>query len=94
MSSTMLHVRIDENVKEQAANTLASMGLTIPDAVRVFLMRVIADKALPFTVSATSIPNMESQAAIAETNEIIKKRNPRFKKAEDLFDDLEKNSGK
>jgi len=94
MPSTMLHVRIDENVKEQAANTLAAMGLTIPDAVRVFLMRVIADKALPFAVSATHVLNIESQTAIKETEEIIKNRSLRFKKVEDLFNDIEKNSGK
>ena len=39
----MVHVRVDEQIKTQAADTLATMGLTISDAVRVFLMRVVAD---------------------------------------------------
>lgn len=47
-ATTMVHVRIDENIKIQATETLASMGLTVSDAVRVFLTRVVADKELPF----------------------------------------------
>ena len=35
-TTTMVHVRVDENIKAQAAETLASMGLSISDAIRVF----------------------------------------------------------
>ena len=38
----MIHVRINEQVKKEATETLASMGLSVSDAVRVFLLRVIA----------------------------------------------------
>jgi DNA-damage-inducible protein J len=41
------------------------MGLSVSDAVRVFLMRVIADKQIPFTIS---VPNVETRAAIAEAD--------------------------
>ena len=69
-NTTMVHVRVDENVKAQAAETLASMGLTVSDAIRVFLTRVVADKELPFALKA---PNATSRVAIAEANEIIKR---------------------
>jgi DNA-damage-inducible protein J len=46
----MIHVRIDEEIKEQAAEALASMGLSVSDAVRVLLTRVAAEKALPFAL--------------------------------------------
>ena len=36
-TTTMVHVRVDENVKAQAAETLASMGLTVSDAIRVLI---------------------------------------------------------
>ena len=52
-TTTMVHVRVDENVKAQAAETLASMGLTVSDAIRVFLTRVVADKELPFAPQGT-----------------------------------------
>ncbi len=51
-TTTMVHVRIDGKIKEQAAETLASMGLTLSGAVRLFLTRVVADKELPFSLKA------------------------------------------
>ena len=52
MATTMVHVRVDEQVKAQATETLAAMGLSVSDAVRVFLMRVVAVKQLPFILKA------------------------------------------
>jgi len=74
-TTTMVHVRVDENVKAQAAQTLASMGLTLSDAIRVFLNRVVSDQELPFDLKA---PNATSRAAIAEANELIKSHRARF----------------
>lgn len=90
-TTTMVHVRVDENVKAQAAETLASMGLTVSDAIRVFLTRVVADKELPF---ALRVPNAETRAAMAEADEIARAHRARFATADALFDDLEKNSSK
>nr|WP_288120437.1 type II toxin-antitoxin system RelB/DinJ family antitoxin [Thiomonas sp.] len=90
-ATTMVHVRVDENVKAQAAETLASMGLTVSDAIRVFLTRVVADKELPFAIKA---PNAASRAAMAEASEIIKSRRARFASSDALIDDLEKVSSK
>lgn len=59
MTSTMLHVRIDVETKDQATAALAAMGLTVSDAVRVFLRRVATERALPFAVKA---PDMERPA--------------------------------
>ena len=87
-STAMVHVRLDEQVKVQATETLAAMGLSVSDAVRVFLMRVIADKQIPFTIA---VPNAETRSAIAEADEISRKRQSRFATGEQLFDDLEKN---
>ena len=86
-TTTMVHVRVDENVKAQAAETLASMGLTVSDAIRVFLTRVVADKELPF---ALRVPNAETRAAMAEADEIARAHRARFATADELFDDLEK----
>ncbi len=47
-ATAMIHVRVDEEVKAQATEALAAMGLSVSDAVRVFLKRVAAEKALPF----------------------------------------------
>ncbi len=88
MATTMVHVRVDEHLKAQAAETLAAMGLSVSDAVRVFLTRVVAEQQLPFALKA---PNAETRAAMAEADEITRTRRARFSTAAALFDDLEKN---
>ena len=90
-TTTMVHVRVDEHMKAQATETLAAMGLSVSDAVRVFLMRVVAEKQLPF---ALKVPNTETRAAMAEADAIAHKHHARFATATELFDDLEKNSDK
>jgi DNA-damage-inducible protein J len=90
-TTTMVHVRVDEKIKAQAAETLAAMGLSVSDAVRVFLMRVVADKQMPF---ALKVPNVETRSAMVEADEIASARRARFGTATELFDDLEKNSSK
>lgn len=86
-TTSMVHVRVDEKTKTQAAEILNSMGLTVSDAIRVFLTRIVADKALPFDLKA---PNETSRAAIAEADQMIQSRRSRFATADALLKDLEK----
>jgi DNA-damage-inducible protein J len=86
-TTTMVHVRVDEDIKVQATETLAAMGLSVSDAVRVFLMRVVAEQQMPFALKA---PNAETRAAMLEANEIARTRRARFGTATELFNDLEK----
>ena len=87
-TTTMVHVRVDEQIKAQATETLATMGLSVSDAVRVFLMRVVADKQMAF---ALKVPNAETHAAMREADEMVRNRRARFDTATELFDDIEKN---
>lgn len=41
--TSMLHIRVDDEIKDQATHALISMGLSRSDAVRLFLRRVIVD---------------------------------------------------
>jgi len=59
----MVHVRIDEQTKTQATEALASMGLSVSDAVRALLVRVAVEKELPFTLR---VPNAVTVAAMEE----------------------------
>lgn len=45
--TSMLHVRIDDELKAHASETLAKFGLTVSDAVRILLTRVAKEGALP-----------------------------------------------
>ncbi|MBK1700014.1 type II toxin-antitoxin system RelB/DinJ family antitoxin [Thiococcus pfennigii] len=89
-TSTMIHVRVDEEVKAQATETLAAMGLSMSDAVRVFLTRVVAEQRLPF---ALEVPNAATRAAMSEADAIAGTRRGRFAGAEQLFDHLDPKNG-
>lgn len=45
--TSMVHIRVDDDTNEQATEALASMGLLMSDAVRLFLRRVVIDQAFP-----------------------------------------------
>lgn len=78
-ATTMVHVRVDEKVKERASTALAKMGISVSDAVRMLLVRVAAEKALPFEVR---VPNAATVKAMQSAN---KKEGKRFRSAEALF---------
>ncbi len=85
--SAMLHVRVDDEIKTQATEALASMGLSVSDAVRILLKRVVSDQAFPLELK---VPNAETRAAMEEARAMVKARAARFDSADALFDDLEK----
>ena len=45
--TSMIHVRVDDRIKAQAADVLAGVGLTLSDAVRILLTRVATEGGLP-----------------------------------------------
>ena len=50
--TSMLHVRVDDELKTRAADTLAGVGLTLSDAVRILLTRIAAEGGLPAGLTA------------------------------------------
>lgn len=86
-NTSMLHVRVDNDTKAQASETLAAMGLSVSDAVRILLKRVIHDQAFPLELK---VPNAQTRAAMEESRAMMKARSVRFQSADTLFDDLEK----
>jgi len=82
MATTMVHIRLDEKVKDRAAKSLSAMGLSVSDAVRILLVRVAAEKALPFEVKA---PNARTQKALRAAD---RRKGKRFKSPGALFKDL------
>ena len=63
---TVVRARIDGHVKEEATSVLNKMGLSVSDAIRMLLIRVAREKALPFDVR---VPNAETAAAIEEARQ-------------------------
>jgi len=83
MATTMVHIRVDQKIKKKAAKTLAAMGISVSDAVRMLLVRVAAEKALPFDVK---IPNSTTVKAMRAAD---KGQGKRYDSVDDLFKDLD-----
>jgi DNA-damage-inducible protein J len=60
---TYVRARIDQATKALATEALEAMGLSVSDAIRLFMLRVADEKRLPFEVK---VPNKETLAAMAE----------------------------
>jgi DNA-damage-inducible protein J len=63
MANTVVRARIDEHVKEEAVAVLATIGLTVSDAFRLMMMRIAADKALPFEPLTPNAETIEAMKA-------------------------------
>jgi DNA-damage-inducible protein J len=53
--TSMLHIRVDEKLKADATEKLASFGLTVSDAVRILLTRIANEGALPAGLTADPV---------------------------------------
>lgn len=85
--TSMLHVRVDDGIKVQATQALEAMGLSMSDAVRLFLHRVVAEQAFPLELK---VPNAETRAAMQEARAAMAAHKGRHSSAQALFDELEK----
>jgi len=87
MATSMLHVRLDDDVKAKATEALAAMGLSVSDAVRLLFHRIVADQAFPLELK---VPNAETRAAMEESRLVMKEGRSRFKNADEMFAGLER----
>jgi DNA-damage-inducible protein J len=72
---TTLHVRVDNEIKAQASEALASMGLSVSDAVRILLKRVVKDQAFPLDLK---VPNAQTRLSMEEARAMNKVRADRL----------------
>jgi DNA-damage-inducible protein J len=82
-STAFVRARIDQNLKDQATEILATMGLTVSDFVRIGLTKVVHERGLPFEMR---VPNKVTAETLAksERGEDLH----RFNSADALFKDL------
>jgi DNA-damage-inducible protein J len=63
--NSVVRARIDARTKREAAAALKEIGLTVSDAFRLLLVRVAAEKALPFeplNPNAVTVAAMKARA--------------------------------
>lgn len=92
MATSMLHVRLDDDLKAKATEALASMGLSASDAVRMLFHRIVAEQAFPLELK---VPNAETQASMEEARQMMEdvragRALPRFRSAEEMIASLER----
>ena len=85
MANVIIQSRIKPELKEQAEAIFAAMGLSIGDAVRIFLQQTVNVGGLPFQPSIKR-PNAETQAAMEE---LEGGKGKRFANMDTLIADLE-----
>ena len=61
-----LHIRIEPSVKQRAEETLKDLGLSITEAINVFLNQVILNDGIPFEIKKPRY-NKETIQAIEDT---------------------------
>lgn len=57
-----LHIRVEPSVKQRAEKTLNDLGLSITDAINVFLTQVILNDGIPFEIRKPKFNNETMQA--------------------------------
>ena len=81
-SDQVVRARISADLKQEATEVLGKMGLSVSDAIRMMLVRVAAERALPFDVK---VPNQVTQAAMDEARA---GKGKRFERVDDLMNYL------
>ena len=80
--NSIVRASVDENIKIEATEVLADVGLTVSDAFRLLLTRIAKEKTVVFD---PLIPNAETIAAMNDAREGNVKS---FNSVEELFEDL------
>jgi DNA-damage-inducible protein J len=63
MTESVIRSRIDQEVKTEATVLFKRMGLTMSEAIRLFLYQTIAEKRIPFSIN---VPNASIRLSLEE----------------------------
>ena len=85
--TTSMYIRIDPQIKSDVAAIYSRYGMSITDAINVFLYTSRNVGGLPFDLRPP-VPNAETIEAINEGSKIIKSGKARFNSAEEMLREL------
>ena len=83
-----LHIRIEPSVKQRAEETLKDLGLSITEAINVFLNQVILNDGIPFEIRKPRY-NKETIQAMEDTKN-GKNLSKTFDNVNEMFEELDK----
>jgi len=84
-NTSLIQVRIDEDIRRKADILFADLGLDTPTAIRIFLNQSIRREGMPFEVAKPQ-PNAETLAAMLNGMERFPKRYNSFREIMDEID--------
>lgn len=85
MSNVTVQSRVNPELKEQAEEVFSDMGMSIADAIRIFLQQAVNIRALPFRPTAKQ-PNAETLQAM---NDALNGRVNRHETVDEIFQELD-----
>ena len=71
MATTNLNIRTDKEIKDQAEQIFAELGITMSTAVNIFLRTAVREHGIPFALKI-DVPNDTTAAAIQEGRKMLK----------------------
>lgn len=83
-----LHIRVEPTVKQRAEKTLNDLGLSITEAINVFLNQVILHDGIPFEIRKPRF-NKETIQALEDTKK-GKNLSKTFDSVDEMFEELDK----
>lgn len=70
MSTSTFSVRVDSALKAEVEKCLSDMGMSMSTAINIYLRQIARQRAIPFIISVTPVPNRETLEAIEEGERI------------------------
>lgn len=86
--TSTLHIRVEPSVKQRAEKTLNDLGLSITDAINVFLNQVILNDGIPFEIRKPKFNNETIQTLEDVKNG--KNLSKTFDNVDEMFEELDK----
>lgn len=85
-----INIRVDPDTKSSAEKLFASFGITLTDAVNMFLHKSVMEGGLPFELKQPRY-NQETEAAMAEARAMMAEKGQArtYPSARALFDELD-----
>lgn len=86
--NSLIQARVDSKVKEDAEDIINKLGISLNEAIRMFLMQIIIHKGIPFKPSLKPEyePNEMLQQVIADVEN--KKDLTSYKNTDEMWQDL------
>ena len=90
MATTNVSIRMDTELKAQADELFAQLGMNLSTAFNIFVRQSLREGGIPFEIR-TDRPNKETIAAMLEAENIAKDPNVKgYTDLDEMFADLKK----